>query len=125
MVINGIDFKPLGRKLLLRKCTTGEMVVDEHGIGYKVGALFVIPKRGDHQHWCEIIEVSEDCKHFNQSHIGGFVWIPEWNPVMMFRLDGTEADWIVREELFDPKGGKMGSISDANLGKPLVVFVED
>ena len=87
-------------KIVVRKCTTGEEVEDNGRKYWEVGGVTVLEKRADYQHWCEILDVSDDCKLFDRSHIGAFVQLPEFKPNDIYRIGDTE-DSVVREDLFE------------------------
>lgn len=89
-----------GRKLLLRKGTTG--TEEEYGgrTFYRLGDLVVTDARADFQHWFEILDVSDRCEHYTKEHVGGWVWLPEYQFNKMFRLSEHDDDWIVHESLF-------------------------
>lgn len=106
------EIKPIGRKLIVEKCTTGTPEVHDGQVYYRVGNVVVTQLRGNHQHWAEILAVSEDCKLFNQETIGCFVWLPEWDPQRMWRVHTSTQDGIpverfcIREQIFTEGNGK-------------------
>jgi len=96
--------KPILKKIMVRKCVTGIEEEHEGRTYHRVGGIVITDARADYQHWCEILDVSDDCKLFDKSHIGKFVWLPEFKPNHMYRI-GSSDDLVVRESLFTEKHG--------------------
>ena len=94
-----VKFRPVLRKIVVRKCYTGEPEEFNGKTYWRVGNIVVTERRADYQHWCEIIDVSDDCELFTKQEIGKFVNLPEWKPNDIYRVEGTD-DFVVREDLF-------------------------
>lgn len=96
-------FIPIKRRIVVRKCTTGEKKAD----GYYLGGIAIPDYSADACWWAEIIDVSADCKLFEKAHIGSFVFLPAWKPGMMNNIDGQD-DFVIREKLFELPPNKGG-----------------
>lgn len=95
------NLKPIRRKILVRKCTTGEKRQD----GFYLNGLAITDFSAEACGWAEILDVADDCKLFRKEHIGAFVYLPEWKPGMINAAGGP--DFTVKESLFEksPKDG--------------------
>lgn len=89
--------EPIGKRILVRKCTTGSY--DERTRGHLIGGIALPDKLADRSHWAEVIAVSSDCQMFKPSSIGRFVSLPEWKPNDMNRISGDV--FAVTERLFE------------------------
>lgn len=90
----------INRRLLVRKGTTGVKEVTKDGTFYNIGGIVVTQKRGEFQHWWEILDVADDCKLFDKSMIGSWIRLPEWD------ADNCDAIipcklWVVNERIFE------------------------
>lgn len=101
MKSQGIEFRPFLRKFVVQKCITG--VPEEHDgrVYHMVDGVAVTDARADHQHWCEILDVSDDCQVLSKNAIGWFVYLPEFKPNHMYPIPGSEDEWVVRESIFE------------------------
>ena len=90
-----MNWKPIGKRIRVRKCTTG----DWDGDGYSLGGINVTQFTADTCYWAEIIDVSDDCELFTKEHIGGFVRMVEFKPDDMNHVEGD--DWTIRERLYE------------------------
>ena len=74
----GSRIVPVGRNLLLLRCSTGEEVtLDDGRKAYRKGNLYLTDQRGTHSQWFEILAVGNACKYFLDAHVGGFITLPE------------------------------------------------
>lgn len=89
--------KPIGRTLLVRKCTWGEKRGNQHWVGTIAVPDFVAENTG----WAEIIAVGDSCKLFDASMIGEVTHLPPWKPNHMRRVLNDDEYFLVKEELFD------------------------
>lgn len=98
-----IEYRPFLKKFRVQKCVTG--VPEEHNgrIYHMVDGLAITDFRANWQHWCEVLDVSDDCEVLTKDSIGGFVWMPEYKPNHMYKVSDTEDEWVVRESIFDLK----------------------
>lgn len=87
-VIDVSRIRPIGDKLLVRKCCRGDEGLIVTPDAYK-----------DHSEFVEIIAVGPKCKHFAGDHAGKSVKCPELSDGM-HHLDGEF--WFVREEVLMP-----------------------
>ncbi len=96
-----INIKPIGKRILVRKCITGEKRAD----GFYLGGIAITDLSADACAWAEIIDVADDCKLFRKENIGSFVYLPAWKPGYINKVD--ESDFTVKESLFSksPKDG--------------------
>lgn len=108
--------KPVKRKILVRKCLAYTPEMYNGNLYWRDGNIVVTDVRGSYTHWAEVLDIADDCKLFDKSCIGGFVYLPEWNPAQMTRVnreivDGVPIDdFIVKESLF----------LEANGAKPMI-----
>lgn len=95
------NIKPIGKRILVRKCYTGEKKAD----GFYLSGIAITDFSAEACGWAEIIDVSDDCKLFRKENIGAFVYLPAWKPGMINSVG--EHDYTVKESLFDksPKDG--------------------
>lgn len=88
---NAIDvsrIRPVGNKLLVRKCCRG----DE-------GLIITPDAYKDHSEFVEILAVGAKCLHFTEQHIGMFVQCPEMSDAMHHL---GEDHWFVGEHIIEP-----------------------
>ena len=93
--------KPIKKRILVRKCTTGE----RRDGAYYIDNIAIPDSSADNCFWAEILDVSDDCKLFSRDDVGGFVYLPAWKPNHMNRV--KDEDFVVKESLFtlSPKNG--------------------
>lgn len=93
------DIKLVGKKILVRKCVTGEPG-SEGELGSAILKGVAIPaKTHEFQHWCEIVKVSDQCSLFTKDMEGkAFIRLTEWRPNYIYRY--KDEDFIVKESLF-------------------------
>lgn len=99
-----MTIRPFNKKIMVRKCVTGTEEVYEGRVYHRIGNVVVTELRANHQHWCEVLDVADDCVLFTKDCIGKFVWIPEFKPNHLYRIWDSE-DFIIRESLFAEKDG--------------------
>lgn len=90
----GTRLIPIKKRILVRKCTTGE----RRGNAFFLGDVAIPDASAEACSWAEVIDVASDCKLFDQSAIGGFVYLPAWKPGYINRVEGE--DFVVKESLF-------------------------
>ena len=98
--------RPINRKILVRKCVTGNEESSNGRTWYTLGGIAIPEKSHENQLWCEIVDVSSDCKMFTKDMIGAFVRLAEWKPGFIHRASGE--DYIVRESIFESKASEGG-----------------
>jgi hypothetical protein len=122
-----MQLTPFKRKLLIRKTYTGKKCVVDGIECNMLGKIVVTPRRADHQHWCEIIAVSKDCRYFKNEHVGFLVYVPEikfnymWPCNFESRTKKTY-EWIVSEDLF-LKSDRIGKDADKKESYPPLMVV--
>lgn len=98
--------KPIKKKILVRKCLAYTPEVHEGRVYWRSDNVVVTDVRGSYTHWAEILDVADDCKLFDKSCVGAFVYLPEWSPQKMTRVgrildNGVPVDdFVVKESLF-------------------------
>lgn len=109
------DIKLIGRKILVRKCVTGDPNSQDDTGSALLNGVAIPEKSHDTQYWCEILDVSDQCRLFTKDMIGkAFVRLAEWKPGFQFRI--SKEDFIVKESLFE--------VSDAQGGLPAYIIWE-
>lgn len=104
-----VDIRPIGRKILVRKCVSGQEEVHNGQTWYRKGDVVIPEKSHEHQLWCEIIRVSDSCKMFTRDMEGkAFVRLAEWKPGNIHRVN--DEDYVVREQIFE-KSAREGGIT--------------
>lgn len=99
----GIKFRPFLRKFRVQKCVTGTPEEHDGRVWYMQDGLALTDFRANYQHWCEVLDVSDDCEVIGKEAIGGFVYLPEFKPNHMYPVPGSDHEWVVRESIFDLK----------------------
>jgi len=101
------DIKLIGRKIRVRKCVTGTEEKFKGETFYRMGNVVIPEKSHERQLWCEIIDVSPECRLFSKDMIGkAFVRLAEWKPNYVFRA--FDEDFIVKESVFELPASKGG-----------------
>lgn len=65
-------YVPINGNIRVRKCVNDHLRDEKGEI-----ALYMTENHIEHTHWCEIIDVSEDCKWVGKNHIGYYCQAPE------------------------------------------------
>lgn len=96
-----ISFRPFLKKFRVQKCITG--TPEEFGgrVWHMQDGIALTDARVNYQHWCEVLDVSDDCVQIGKDAIGGFVYLPEFKPNHMYPVPGSDNEWVVRESIFD------------------------
>lgn len=97
------QFSPIGKRILVRKCTQG---VRSDGC-FMLGTIAIPEYAAENTGWAEILSISPDCELFTKDEIGCFVHLPPWKPNEMKRISKDGEDFVVKESLFE-KSAKDG-----------------
>ena len=92
-------FKPVGRRIYVRKCHTGEKKVDKNGEWHELNGVVVTAKRANYSPYFEILDIANDCKLFRKEDIGKIVRLPIWNETYM-RTVVPMKSCAVKEQMF-------------------------
>jgi len=99
----GISYRPICKKFRAQKCVTGDEVTQDGRVWHEVDGITITDHRANWQHWCEVLDVSDDCEVLTKESIGGFVWIPEFKPNHMYPVPGSDHEWVIRDSIFNEK----------------------
>lgn len=83
--------RPIGAKLLVRKCIQKEpeyIILPDH--------------TKETTNFCEILAVGNKCKIFNQHSVGSLVQVPDSSDGLHFIVDGSSEYAIVAESVLEP-----------------------
>lgn len=104
-----MSIRPIKKKILLRKCTTGDKIESKEGTFWEVDGITIPEVVADCSVFAEILDVSADCRHFSKEHVGLFVKLPStvdgivWQPGDISTIDEKEGLMIATEKVFEKK----------------------
>jgi len=88
--VNG-TYRPMNRYIRVRKCVNDHYRDEEENI-----VLYKTDKAVEETNWVEIIDVSDDCKHFSEEDVGAFCVSPESGDKLQ-RLEYSK-DYMLHED---------------------------
>lgn len=97
--------KPVGRVLLVRKCTQGE----KRGNQTYIGNIAIPDYSAENTGWAEIIAIGDGCVYYTCDMIGQTTYLPEWKPNYMRKVVPDDEYFLVKESLFDLPPNKGGA----------------